>query len=101
MIEVKIIDERENKLIGRKEIKFQLDYDKPPTRKEIKDKLMEVLGVQNHRLLVVRRMRNVFGLPRSIGLAHLYENEERLRKFEPAHIIKRWIEGYEQAKEAK
>ena len=86
---INVLGENDNKLTKRKEVKFELSYDSAsPKRTEVIKALSEKYGT---KYVVVRKMRNVFGMRKSVGTAHIYEDEESLKKFEPKPIIKRWV----------
>ena len=90
MMNIKVISTKENPLIGRKEIEFEVEYQKPLKREEILDALSK-LGFEKN-LIVIRKIKNVTGVRKSVGIAHEYKDENSLTKFEPKFIIKRWKE---------
>ncbi len=98
MMNLKVKNVKENNLIGRKEIEFEIDYEKTPKREEIIEMLSRV-GNFNKDLLVIKKIRNVSGIRKSVGYAHEYKDEETLNRFEPKYIIKRWKHGKEEKEE--
>ena len=97
----KIINSKENELIGRREIEFEIEYEQMPTRQQIIEVLAKV-GNFNKDLLVVRKLRNVFGARKSKGIAYEYKDAETLKKYEPEYVLKRWGKvGEEKATEEK
>ena len=98
---VKIINSKENGLIGRREIEFEIEYEQMPTRQQILEVLAKV-GNFNKDLIVIRKLRNVFGARKSKGIAYEYKDTETLKKYEPKYILKRWGKvGEEKAAEEK
>ena len=98
MMNIKILNSKDNKLIGRKEIEFEMDYEKMPKREEILEMLSKV-GKYNKEFLIIKEIKNVNGIRKSKGIAYEYENKEKIEKFEPKYRIKRWKVGKEEKKE--
>jgi len=88
-METKILEHKENKLIGRKEIKFEIAYEqKAPTRTEAQQSIATSAEV-NKDFLVVHSMANVFGVHKLSGTAHAYKNKEEMMKYETRNILVR------------
>lgn len=88
-METKILEHKENKLIGRKEIKFEIAYvDKAPARAEAVESIATSAKV-NKDFLVVQSMANVFGVHKLSGTAHAYHNKEEMMKYETRNILVR------------
>lgn len=88
-MDFRIVEEKENKVLERKEINFEvIDAKITPTRKEIQ-KRIAALKNSKEELVSVVRVKQEYGKHRVIGLAHVYSNEKSLRKTEPAYIQKR------------
>lgn len=98
--EVKLLEERENKLVGRKEAVFMVDHfgGGTPKRAVVREKIAELLGVPVN-FVVVRRIETEYGAMRSKVLAHIYDSEARLREVEPEHVIRKNFGGEEKAGE--
>ncbi|MCD6371527.1 MAG: 30S ribosomal protein S24e [Candidatus Aenigmarchaeota archaeon] len=101
-MEIIIKDKKENGLLDRTEVNFEIVYENaPPKRPEIKEALAKALNV-NPNLVVVEKIRNVFGMRKSVGYAHVYNKEESLNKYERKHLLKRWaVEKKEEKPEEK
>ncbi len=97
---VKIINSKENELVGRREIEFEIEYEQMPTRAQILEVLAKV-GNFNKELLIIRKLRNVFGARKSVGIAFEYKDIETLKKFEPEYVLKRWGKVGEEKGEEK
>ncbi len=92
-MEIEITEERENQLLGRKEVFFRLKHEEAsPSRAHARDALTKKLQC-NPDLLVIDRMRTEFGKRETVGYAKVYGNEDRLRAIEREHIIKRNFGG--------
>lgn len=88
--ELKIISDRDNKLVERRELTVEIDHfgSGTPTRNEIREKIAEMLKVPVN-LVIVRKLETEYGLNVSTALIHIYSSEERLRKIEPEHVIRK------------
>ncbi|MHA1298104.1 MAG: 30S ribosomal protein S24e [Candidatus Helarchaeota archaeon] len=87
---INIISEKKNVLLKRKEITFEIEHEKKstPTRYEIRKKIAAQLNAPLENTYI-KSLKSKFGLPRTIGVARIYESEERAKLLEPKHIIKR------------
>ncbi len=92
--ELKLVEERDNKLVGRKEYVFIVDHygSGTPRRAEVREKVAELLGVPAN-FIVVRKLETEYGLTRSKALVHVYSSEARLREVEPEHVIRKNFGG--------
>jgi len=98
-MEVKIESTTENKLLDRKEIEaFVYFAGATPNRKEIKQTICGKIGADPD-LVVLRIVKNEFGLRRAQVSCHAYLSAEALRRNEPKFILKR--EGMISEEEAK
>lgn len=99
-MKIEILEESENPLLGRKEIKFFVSHDKgTPSRKEIRKNLLKILGCEED-LLIIDSLAPKFGKSAAIGYAKIYESMGG-RRVEPEHIIKKNFEMEEKGKEEK
>ena len=87
-MEIEFIEEKENKLFNRKEIKFYVDYDGEATPKvlDIKSKLIALLNTKKD-LIVVDNVQPHYGEPRALGYAKIYDTVEDLEYIETKHVI--------------
>ncbi len=95
--QIKLLEERDNKLVGRKEAVFLVDHfgSGTPRRADIRKSVAEALGVPVN-FVVVRRILTEYGATRSKVYVHIYDSEERLRRVEPKHIIRKNFGGEEE-----
>jgi len=97
-MEIRIIEKKENKLLGRNEIYFEVMHEGEPTpsRKDVKGKLVAMLDL-NPEATVIQYIRSYFGSHVSKGYAKAYESRERMMYIEPEYVLKR--EGLIEEKE--
>ena len=102
-MEIEFIEEKENKLFNRKEIKFYVDYDGEATPKvlDIKSKLVALLNTKKE-LIVVDNVQPHYGEPRALGYAKVYDTVDDLEYIETKHVIAKNEEpAEEEAEEAE
>lgn len=88
-MELKILSEKDNKTIGRKEIRFEIAYpEAPPKKTGVRDALADQIKADPKNTVVVK-VQNAFGLRKSVGQAHVYSNPEDVKKYETKYILKR------------
>ena len=99
-MKVNIGEKSENKLLKRKEIKFTVDHDKEatPKRNDLRNTIAALLG-SAPGVVIIAGMKTSFGTGRTIGIAHVYSDENALKAIEPKHILKRF--GMEKKEEVK
>lgn len=97
-MEIRIIEKKENKLLGRNEIYFEVIHEGEPTpsRKDVRGKLVAMLDL-NPEATVIQYIRSYFGSHVSKGYAKAYESKERMMYIEPEYVLKR--EGLIEEKE--
>ncbi|ASJ08431.1 30S ribosomal protein S24 [Thermococcus siculi] len=89
-MEIKVTEIKENKLLGRKEIYFDVIHEGEPTpsRADVKGKLVAMLDL-DPETVVVQYIRSFFGSRVSKGYAKAYESRERMLYIEPEYILVR------------
>ncbi|WP_048150032.1 30S ribosomal protein S24e [Palaeococcus ferrophilus] len=92
-MEIRIIEKKENPLLGRTEIYFEVEHEGEPTpsRQEVKGKLVAMLDL-NAGTTVIQYIRSNFGSRVSKGYAKVYETRERMLEVEPEYVLRR--EGF-------
>ncbi|ADT84989.1 MULTISPECIES: 30S ribosomal protein S24e [Thermococcus] len=87
-MEIRVTEIKENKLLGRKEIYFEIIHEGEPTpsRKDVKGKLVAMLDL-NPETTVIQYIRSYFGSRVSKGYAKAYESKERMFYIEPEYIL--------------
>jgi small subunit ribosomal protein S24e len=92
-MEVKILSEKTNQLLKRKEIQFQVEHEKPgntSTRIEVKRAVADALKA-NVDLVFIRKFETKTGTHTAFGAATLYDSLENAKRVEPAYISLRNI----------
>ncbi|ACJ17401.1 SSU ribosomal protein S24E [Thermococcus onnurineus NA1] len=89
-MEIKVTEIKENKLLGRKEIYFDVIHEGEPTpsRKDVKGKLVAMLDL-DPETTVLQYIKSYFGSRVSKGYAKAYESKERMLYIEPEYILVR------------
>ena len=88
-MEINIIKKFENKLLNRDEYEFSVDYDgATPKRIQIRDKLTALVN-SNPNFTIIKKIFNRAGVTTVLCRAHVYLNENDMRKVEPKYAIER------------
>jgi len=90
-LEIKVVSEKENPLLRRKEVKFQIEHSKSgntPPRFEVKSAVAAKLKVKPD-MVFVKRLGTRTGTQTAAGLANIYNSVESAHLFEPQYILKR------------
>ena len=89
-MEITVTEEKENSLIGRKEIRAIITHlgDVTPTREVVRSKIAAQLNADLDRV-VVQSINGHFGEPKSQLIVHCYDNSEIVLAYEPKYILKR------------
>ena len=87
-MEVKIISEKENQLLKRKEVRFQIKHTaaSTPPRLEIRRAVADALKA-NVDLVFVKRFVTKSGMHIAIGVANLYDTVDHAKLVEPEYIV--------------
>ncbi len=85
---VEIIKEEYNPLLGRREVEFQLEDKPTPTRVKIKTELSKKLKT-GENLIVIDIIDQKTGYNLITGKAKVYDKEEIMRKIEPEYLTRR------------
>ena len=82
---------KNNPLLGRKQ--FVLDMIHPNmarvSRKDLSGKLAQMYKVSDHTCIVIFGIKTAFGGGRSSGFGLIYDNLDKMKKFEPRYRLKR------------
>ena len=88
-MEIKIIEDSEEKLLKRRSVKFSISEDAQTVSKEdAKKELCKKLGASPDAAIVYR-VDQSYGVRQSFCYAHIYESEEALKASEPAYVLAR------------
>jgi len=100
-MEIILGDSFENKLLYRKEVKFEAKYDgATPKRAETRDAVAKKL-VAKPDYVVLHDMHSVYGSKAIYGKAYVYSDAEQLKKVEREYRLKRYTRGESSGKEEK
>lgn len=90
-MEIKIISEKENPLLKRKEIFFQLEHGQTgstPPRLEVR-KAVAIELKKDAALVFVKKLETKTGTHLAVGTANVYDSVEHAKSVEPEYIVKR------------
>ena len=88
-MELEITGKKENKTLQRQEVKIEIkNVTLTPSRKELRPKIAALLGAKEE-LTVIENIDHTFGTNQGKIKAHVYENEEAMKKTEPVYLIQR------------
>jgi len=87
---MEIIDRKENPLLNRIEIRFQLRHDKEatPSRGTLRSKVASLEPGSSASTVVVKDVNTRFGQPLTTGLAFIYDSSDSMQ-IEPQYILDR------------
>lgn len=100
-LKIKIISEKFNPLLRRKEVDFELGHSEEgqtPSRLELKEKLADMLKAKPD-LVFVEKVETKTGTTMAQGEANVYESAEQAKLVEREHIITRNSPPAQPAKE--
>ncbi len=90
-MEIKIVSSKNNPLLKRKEVKFQIEHGaqaKTPARLDVRKALASELSV-GEEVVFVQEMRTLTGMSTAVGSANVYEKAAQAKLVEPDYIVKR------------
>jgi len=90
-MEVKIVSEKENPLLKRREVYFQVEHREAgstPSRLDVKKAVATALK-KDAELVFVKKFETKTGMHIAFGTANVYDSVEQARFTEPEHIKKR------------
>jgi len=90
-MEVKIVSDKENLLLKRREVYFQVQHDQTgstPPRQEVRKAIAAALKT-GEDLVFVKKLETKTGTHTAVGVANVYDSIEQAKLIEPGYIIKR------------
>ena len=101
-MEIKIISQKENPLLKRKEVKFNVEHStgSTPPRLEVRRAVATALKA-NVDLVFLKKFETKTGTRTAAGTANLYDSVEQAKLIEPEYIVKRNIPPEKPKEEAK
>lgn len=97
---MKIVSEKNNPLLKRLELDFEIRQKTTPSRKEVVEALSEAKKVKKE-LIIVGHFAPIYGAEKLAGKAHVYESEAVMKKTEPGYILERHFGKKEKKPEEK
>ena len=94
-----IVEEKENKMLDRKEFLGKLVYDEEtPSREALKHKIADMKKVKTD-VVAIRNIGTIFGTKEADVVFFIYDSKESKEKFEPAKLQKKKKEEKYMAKQ--
>ncbi len=91
MVSCRLLTTNDNRLLGRKELVFDLTYDDAvPSRAELQ-RLIASSTKNSEDRVVIQRIDTLFGYGKARLAVHTYEGKSRLDELEPAHLQERLL----------
>jgi small subunit ribosomal protein S24e len=89
-MDVKITQQKDNALMGRKDISFQLAHagETTPSRAQVRQLVAAQVGTKTENV-VIDSMDTEYGIGRTHGTARAYKSPDEARKTERVHLLKR------------
>jgi small subunit ribosomal protein S24e len=88
-MDIKILEDKNNVLLNRRELDFTVKYEGPtPSRSDIRNKLAAMLNAP-FELLIIQKVDTEYGMQEARGYAKLYADEVRMKEIEHEYILKR------------
>ncbi|MHA1212859.1 MAG: 30S ribosomal protein S24e [Candidatus Heimdallarchaeota archaeon] len=98
-MKIKILEKKNNKLLDRMEVSFQVDSEaETPRRLDVKAKLAALIN-HDDNLLIIKGIHQIRGMKKSKGIAHEYSSIEDLKRVEREYLINRNTPTKEEKKE--
>ena len=98
-MDVKITQRKDNALMARKDIVFQVAHagETTPSRTQVRQLVASQVGTKTENV-VIESMETEYGIGRTAGIARAYKSAEEARKTERTHLLKRNALYVEKAK---
>jgi small subunit ribosomal protein S24e len=88
-MEIEIVDEEENPMLHRTDVRFELTHDEAtPSRLSVRDSLAAKLNKDSDEV-VVHELDTKFGMRSTVGYAKVYESPDHARDVEQDYMLDR------------
>jgi len=88
-MELDIIDEEENPMLHRTDVRFQLTHEEAtPSRLSVRDSLAAKLN-KDAGEVVIRKLDTKYGMRKTVGHAKVYDDAEHATEVEQGHALER------------
>ena len=104
-MDVEIIEEEENPMLHRTDVRFELTHEEStPERLSVRDSLAAMLN-KDSKEVVIHDLDTKFGMRKTVGYAKVYESPEHAQDVEQDYMLERNKivadeDGAEEAEEA-
>ena len=87
-MEIDIVNQKDNRVLNRNEVKFVCNYEGEATPKllDVKNKLIALLNTKKD-LIVVDSLQPHFGEAKALGYAKVYDSKDDLEYIETEHVM--------------
>ena len=86
---LEIIEDRKNPLLGRREIEVIIIYESgTPKREEVREEIAKRYNVEKERV-IIEKMESLFGAKKARVHIHIYDSAEYAKMYERKHILKK------------
>jgi len=102
-MEIRIISQKENPLLKRREVDFQVEHEQTgstPPRLEVRKAVADALKM-NADLVFLKKLKTKTGTQKAVGVANVYDSVEQANIIEPKYIIKRNVPSEKPKEEGK
>jgi small subunit ribosomal protein S24e len=101
-MDVKITQQKDNALMARKDIAFQVAHpgETTPSRSQVRQLVAAQVGTKTENV-VIDSMDTEYGIGRTNGTARAYKSPDEARKTERTHLLKRNALYVEKAKKGE
>ncbi len=78
---IKVVEKKENKLLGREEVFFEINFKESstPRREDVRSKLIATIN-SKPGLTIILPLKTSFGRTIALGAAHVYKDEKQMRR---------------------
>ncbi|MFC1690900.1 30S ribosomal protein S24e [Nanoarchaeota archaeon] len=86
-MEIELLKERDTPLLSRKRLTFSVNYDKStPSRIDLRKEIAKKIKAEE-KFVILKHIYTRFGQQWAKVIAHVYNNEEELNKFENKKLV--------------
>jgi small subunit ribosomal protein S24e len=86
---LEIIEDRKNPLLGRREIEAIIIYESgTPKRDEVREEVAKRYNVEKERV-IIEKMESLFGTKKARAHIHIYDSAGYVKMYERKHILKK------------
>jgi len=88
-MDIEIIEEEENPMLHRTDVRFEVTHEEAtPSRLSVRDSLAAKLNKDSTEV-VVRQLDTKFGMRKTVGYAKVYDSAEHVVDVEQDHMLER------------